>query len=61
MLSLVGLLFCGDASFAAISVEEAYRAIPHRYTPFESKIGQDEPEGCCLSPGILSAIEFGNC
>ena len=32
-----GLLFCGDASLSAISVEDAYRAIPHRYTPFESR------------------------
>src|SRR5512144_3253835 len=30
-----GLLLSG-ASFYAITVEEAYRAIPHRYTPFES-------------------------
>src|SRR5690349_25008254 len=34
------LLFCGllqGSSSFAISVEEAYRAIPHRYTPFESR------------------------
>jgi hypothetical protein len=37
LLFSCGLLFCGDASLAAITVEEAYRAIPHRYTPFESR------------------------
>ena len=34
---LCGLLVWGPASAFAISVEDAYRAIPHRYTPFESK------------------------
>jgi len=38
---LLLLLFCGlllrGASVFAISVEEAYGAIPHRYTPFESR------------------------
>ena len=29
-------LLLSGASFYAISVQEAYRAIPHRYTPFES-------------------------
>ena len=37
LLFLGGLLFCGDAPLSAIPVEEAYRAIPHRYTPFESR------------------------
>ena len=37
LLFLCGLLFCGDTSLSAITVEEAYRAIPHRYTPFESR------------------------
>ena len=32
-----GLLFSA-APFSAINVEEAYRAIPHRYTPFESRL-----------------------
>jgi hypothetical protein len=36
LLLLCGLLF-REASLFAISVEEAYRAIPHRYTPFESR------------------------
>ena len=36
LLLLSGLLF-REASLFAISVEEAYRAIPHRYTPFESR------------------------
>ena len=35
LLVCCGLLLSG-ASFYAITVEEAYRAIPHRYTPFES-------------------------
>jgi len=37
LLLSLGLVFWEVASLLAISVEEAYRAIPHRYTPFESK------------------------
>lgn len=37
VLVLCGLLVWGPASAFAISVEDAYRAIPHRYTPFEPK------------------------
>ena len=36
LLLLCGLFFQRGSLFA-ISVEEAYRAIPHRYTPFESR------------------------
>jgi hypothetical protein len=36
LLLFCGVLLRGSSSFA-ISVEEAYRAIPHRYTPFESR------------------------
>ena len=36
LLLLCGLFFRGASPFA-INVEEAYRAIPHRYTPFESR------------------------
>jgi len=42
------LVCCGwllsVASFSAMSVEEAYRAIPHRYTPFESKSVKMSPK-----------------
>lgn len=37
MLLLSCSLFWVGASLSAISVEDAYRAIPHRYTPFESR------------------------
>jgi hypothetical protein len=37
VLCLCGFCFWGGSSAFAISVEDAYRAIPHRYTPFESK------------------------
>jgi hypothetical protein len=37
LLLLCGFWLWGNAPFLAISVEDAYRAIPHRYTPFESK------------------------
>jgi len=37
-LLLCGLLVWGPAPTFAISVEDAYRAIPHRYTPFEPKL-----------------------
>ena len=33
----------GCTSVFAISVEDAYRAIPHRYTPFESKSAKMNP------------------
>ena len=39
---LLWLVYCvslfSTTPLSAISVEEAYRAIPHRYTPFESKL-----------------------
>jgi len=42
------LICCGlllsVTSFSAMSVEEAYRAIPHRYTPFESKSVKMSPK-----------------
>src|SRR5688572_20561341 len=37
VLFLCGLLVWSCGSVSAISVEDAYRAIPHRYTPFEPK------------------------
>ena len=46
------LVFCGwllsVASFSAMSVEEAYRAIPHRYTPFESKSVKMSPKDAAV-------------
>ena len=44
MLLLWGLLFWGNASVSAISVEEAYRAIPHRHTPFKSSLVKMNPK-----------------
>jgi hypothetical protein len=42
------LLFCGllcrNVLLSAISVEDAYRAIPHRYTPFESRSVKMSPK-----------------
>ena len=37
VLFLCGFCIWGGNPVFAISVEDAYRAIPHRYTPFESK------------------------
>ena len=37
-------LLLSVTSFPAMSVEEAYRAIPHRYTPFESKSVKMSPK-----------------
>jgi hypothetical protein len=36
-LFLCSFWICGGTAVFAISVEDAYRTIPHRYTPFESK------------------------
>ena len=44
VLLLCGLWVWGPASALAISVEDAYRAIPHRYTPFESKAVRRNPK-----------------
>ena len=43
LLVCCGLLL-SVTSFSAMSVEEAYRAIPHRYTPFESKSVKMSPK-----------------
>jgi hypothetical protein len=42
-LLLGGLLLWGQASVFALTVEEAYRAIPHRYTPFEARAVKMNP------------------
>jgi hypothetical protein len=46
------LLFCGflcrEGSLSAISVEDAYRAIPHRYTPFESRSVKMSPKDAAV-------------
>ena len=47
LLVSCGLLF-SVASFAAMSVEEAYRAIPHRYTPFESRQVKMSPKDAAV-------------
>jgi hypothetical protein len=44
LLFWCGLLVWGGASVSAISVEDAYRAIPHRYTPFESRSVKMSPK-----------------
>ena len=47
LLVCCGLLLLA-APFSAISVEEAYRAIPHRYTPFESKSVKMSPKDAAV-------------
>jgi hypothetical protein len=42
-LVLSGFWIWASTSVFAISVEDAYRAIPHRYTPFESKSAKMNP------------------
>ena len=46
------LLFCGflcrEGSLSAISVEDAYRDIPHRYTPFESRSVKMSPKDAAV-------------
>jgi hypothetical protein len=44
---LCGLL-CQAASLSAISVEEVYRAIPHRYTPFEARSVKMSPKDAAV-------------
>jgi len=49
LLVCCGLLL-SVTSFSAMSVEEAYRAIPHRYTPFE-------PKSVKMSPKDAAALQ----
>ena len=56
------LVCCGwllsVASFSAMSVEEAYRAIPHRYTPFESKSVKMSPKDAAALQGFFRLLNL---
>jgi len=57
LLACCGLLL-SVTSFSAMNVEEAYRAIPHRYTPFESKSVKMSPKDAAALQGFFRLLNL---